>query len=103
MSFQKDFHGGRSYAPDPFRKRRPGLSASASLVIAWIKLRLSRLTPGASSSVPEGLSRRKGEGFSLLGFDERHGQVRELDTKVFPMAHRRRATAKTLEQVSSCE
>jgi hypothetical protein len=85
MSFQKDFHGGRSYAPDPFRKRRPGLSASASLVIAWIKLRLSRLTPGASS-VPEGLSRRKGEGFSLLGSDERHGQVRELDTKVFPIA-----------------
>ena len=103
MSFRKDFHGGRAYAPDPFSKRRSGLSASANLVIAWIKLRLSRRTPDASSSLPKGMSRRKGEGFSLLGSDERHGQVRELDTKVFPMAHRRRATAKALGQVSSCE
>jgi len=103
MSFRRDFHGGRAYAQDPFSKRRPGLSVSASSLIAWIKLRLSRLTPGASSSVPEGASRRKGEGFSLLGVDGRHDQVRELDTKVFPLAHRRRDTVKALGQVSSRE
>jgi hypothetical protein len=96
MSFRKDFHGGRSYAPDAPNKSKPGL-------IAWVKLQVSRLIPDASSSVREGLPRGKGEGFSFLGFDERHAHARQLDSKVFPMADRRRDAAKAVGQVGSRE
>jgi hypothetical protein len=67
MSFRKDFHGGRGYAPDPSNKGRPGL-------VGWVKLQLSRLTPDAPTFLPEGLSRRKSEGFSLLESNERQSR-----------------------------
>lgn len=100
---RKDFHGGRAYAADPSEKGTLNFGTRASLMIAWVKLQLSRLTPDASRSVPQGLSRRKGKGFSLLGSDQHHPQLRELDTKVFPMPRRRRDAAKALGQVSPCE
>lgn len=87
----KDFHGGRAYAADAPDKRRYG----PSLVIAWIKLQLSRLSPSASSVLSRP-SRRMGDGFSLLGLDQRHAQLRQLDTDVFPMPHRRRGGAKSV-------
>jgi hypothetical protein len=91
MSFRrKDFHGGRAYDPYPPEEGNLRLGSRVRLLIAWVKLQLSRLTPDSSTSVGQGLSRRKSEGFSLLGsIDERHVQVRKLDTQVFPMAQRR--------------
>ena len=86
MSFrQENFHGGRAYAPDSLGENR------ASLIVNWIKFQFSRLSPGSS--------RKMGEGFSLLGSDENRAQAHELDTKVFPMAHRRRNAAEALGQV----
>jgi hypothetical protein len=85
MSFrQENFHGGRAYASDSRDENR------ASLIITWIKLHFSRLSPGSP--------RKVGEGFSFLGSDEHRSQARELDTKVFPMAHRRRSAAEALGQ-----
>ena len=91
MSFRrKDFHGGRAYAPHPSDEGNLRLGSRVSLLIAWVKLQISRLTPDSSTSAGQGLSRRKNEGFSLLGSsDKRHVQVRKLDTEVFPMAQRR--------------
>ena len=86
MSFrQEDFHGGRAYASDSRAENR------ASLIASWIKLQFSRLSSGSS--------RKMGEGFSFLGSDEHPAQARELDTEVFPMAHRRRSAAEALGQV----
>jgi hypothetical protein len=82
---RKDFHGGRSYASNPSDITQP---SRASQAISWIKLQLSRLTRDDPTSAPLGLSRSYGEGFSLLGSDE--SQVRELDTKVFPIPRRER-------------
>ena len=89
---RKDFHGGRAYAADPSEKGTPNFGTRTSLMIAWVKLQLSRLTPDASRSVPEGLSRRKGVPFSDQ--TSTNSQLRELDTKVFPRPRRRRDAAK---------
>lgn len=100
---QKDFHGRRTYASDLSDKSKQGFESRASIVIAWIKLQLARMSPSALTSVLSRPSRGLGEGFSLLGFDERHAQERELDTKVFPLARRPRNAVKAHGQVRSRE
>jgi hypothetical protein len=82
---KKDFHGGRAYEANPGDMGRRAL---ASQVIDWIKLRLGQLTRDDQALVRPAPPLRNGEGFSLLGSDERH--ARQMDTMLFPMPHRRR-------------
>jgi hypothetical protein len=100
---RKDFHGSRAYASDVTDKGRWRFQSRASLFTAWIKLQLGRLKPDTSTIVLRGSSRPRGDGFSLLGLDRRHVQLRELDTDVFPMAHRRRDAARSHGQVKAGE
>ena len=86
-----DFHGRRAYASDTSDKSR----YRASIVSAWIKLQVSRLSQNAISIIARP-SRRMGDGFSFLGLDQRPAQLRQLDTDVFPMPHRQRDSAKSL-------
>ena len=76
---RKDFHGGRAYDSDLSDNKKSRLESRASSAIRWIT-QWSPLQSVAKRSV-----RRKSEGFSLLGSDDRHGRVRELGTEVFPM------------------
>jgi len=91
MSFlRKDFHGGRAYASEPSDTSKPWFG---SVGIGWIKLLLGKRTPVASPGLPHRNPHWKSEGYSRLGSSERHSRVRELDTKIFPMAHRRQDAA----------
>lgn len=98
-----DFHGRRAYASDVSDKSKQGFESRASLVIAWIKLQLGRLSHDASPFVLSRPSRRMGDGFSLLGLDQRHAHLRELDTNVFPMDRGRPVVAKPPKQVKARE
>jgi hypothetical protein len=95
-----DFHGRRAYASDGSDQ---GLVSRASVVIAWIKLQLGRLSHDVSTVVLSRPSRRMGDGFSLLGLDQRHVHLRELDTSVFPMDRGRPVAAKPSKQVKARE
>lgn len=95
MSFRREnFHGGREYGSDSPGKGERRSEDRDGPIATWMKRQFSRLSPG---------SRKMGEGFSLLGTDERPSQARILDTDVFPMANRRRNAAEDLGQVRSCD
>ena len=96
---RKGFHGARAYDSEVSDKSRH----RGSLLIAWMKLQLSRLSPSASSATLSRPSRPLGEGFSLLGLDRRPAHSRELDTAVFPRTHFRQAAAKRRAQAKAGE